>query len=392
MNLKTNNIYTIKLTTITPVSIGDGGVLSPLSDYIYDNGEICLINHKKFEEKIEEIYNAGNEEIITEYVNVIKQDTDKDKTKTLRSFIVDNLGVENWKEELCFSNTMKSNNRSNPRDIKTCLRNNQEPYISGSTLKGAIKGALLCEWLESDIEGKEEMKVFADSLDIVYHKKSIERKYTQLELNLYENIENTDTYMDFSLFKVTDTIPFSKFVLSVYNTHRVSIKKDKKSGIPITFQTINKNQSSRFDICIDKLTDIKNEHLTFLQKDDAIKILFQKINFFSYRLMYEDAGFIREHNSSRFREHIFFLESHLEELETLSKKPSSTCYIRIGSGKGYLNNSIGIPLLINHFDEFEKIVRAYYKDADPQKFPSTFTVTNDESQLPLGWVKLELID
>ena len=44
-----NNKHTFTLSTQSPVSIGNGETLSPLSDYIWHNSKIYFIDEKKFE-------------------------------------------------------------------------------------------------------------------------------------------------------------------------------------------------------------------------------------------------------------------------------------------------------------------------------------------------------
>lgn len=426
MNEKTNNIYNIKLTTITPVSIGDGGVLSPLSDYIYDNDnrKIYLINHKEFEKKIEEIYNAtGNEEIITEYVTLVKEATDKEKTKTLKSFIEDSLNVKEFRK-LCYDYPYKAKEIGNPLNIQTCIKNGLAPYISGSTLKGALKGVLLYDWLISN--NKKVANNLSTFIKGVENITEFEEGYKYIENMIFGDVEDKKR-MDFSLLKISDTTLLSKENLCFYKANRIDLtkkekpkkiekqtvfsamseevlskmgvqiddkkeenKSDKGSTLPILLETIEKRNSVSFSINITKenenLDKINYPFLKFLQKEDAMEELFNKINNFSKNLLEYELQIIKKSKNNSIKNYEKIVKESLNYIKNCDK---STCYLRIGKGKNYFHNSIALSIMSIDYVAFNKLVNFYFDNPKSDLFPKTRTLLS-ETQLPLGWIKLEL--
>lgn len=51
--------YRIKLTTLTPVCIGDGNKINSITDCIYDRNRVYYLNKQKIAERL-----AGNEELM----------------------------------------------------------------------------------------------------------------------------------------------------------------------------------------------------------------------------------------------------------------------------------------------------------------------------------------
>jgi len=49
-----NQIHNIKLSTLTPVSVGDGGQLMPFTDYVLDDEKIVYIDQHKMEARLAE--------------------------------------------------------------------------------------------------------------------------------------------------------------------------------------------------------------------------------------------------------------------------------------------------------------------------------------------------
>lgn len=168
MKEQTNHRFQLELETITPVSIGNGGVISPLSDYILDSGEIYLINHHKFEQAIGEKAKE-NDKIISDYIKGVANVVDTAKNDFLKNFITRDLGKKDFRD-VCFPNRFQANNINNATEISTCLKNGNQAFISGSTIKGAIKTTLLYDWLVNDVEGKKELNNLIDFLNDEFNK------------------------------------------------------------------------------------------------------------------------------------------------------------------------------------------------------------------------------
>ena len=79
----------LKITTLTPVTIGSGVELSPYADYVIDNGKVCLIDKKLMIDKIM----AKGDTYLDEYVYGVADGMEQSKTRStfdLKNFLLGN--------------------------------------------------------------------------------------------------------------------------------------------------------------------------------------------------------------------------------------------------------------------------------------------------------------
>lgn len=427
---KTNSIYKIKLTTITPVAIGDGGTLSPLSDYIYDNGKIYLINHKEFEGLIKDVYEGENgktqnKAIIDEFVESVSSND------SLRKFIEENLDVNFTK--VCFDPSPVFGTSSS-KEIKTCIKNGNQPYISGSTIKGAIKGALFYYLLNQKGNNSVlRVKTFSDKVLAFRDAWNLNEEFSYLDDYLFGISKNGKKNM--SLFKVRDTELININSLAFYllersyvvrrdiegkndkdvevNTSNFSnemneqllalreqlkeqpseLVQDLQEYVHSTFilETIGKKEEATFEILINKSKnglDYIDGALNFLQEEEkAMLSLFEKINQFSLALINQEIEDVPENRTETFEGYISFLSQQKIRIEE-AISTNQTCYLRIGLGKTYFYSSIGLAIKQTDEEAFQKLRKIMNLRPDQNLYPKTRTLLA-ETQLPLGWVKLE---
>lgn len=152
------NTYNVKATVITPVSIGNGHQLSPYKDYVIKNGFVHYIDTKKLGELL-----AKEDGLMDEYVEGVANMDGNRSRFDLQEFIANRLNFDIsdiTKEKLTFYGDAAAK-----LPLNTIIKTpNNEPYIPGSSLKGAIKTALVYTDLEKTDEGHSWQQRFFSQL------------------------------------------------------------------------------------------------------------------------------------------------------------------------------------------------------------------------------------
>ena len=134
--------YHIKITSITPVCIGDGQKLSPFSDYKLKVDKLIYLN----QETIQQILKT-RPNLIEDFVKGIITGMDNTGSK----FDIESFFYNRAKVDLASITLKTIDSTAVPKGNKnlyTIIKNaGVHPYIPGSSLKGAVKTALLYNWL-----------------------------------------------------------------------------------------------------------------------------------------------------------------------------------------------------------------------------------------------------
>ena len=426
---------TIGLTTLTPISVGSGEVLSPYADYVYDErtNEALIIDKDLIENMVDE------KGLTEEYVQSIYNSFDNNRSNfDLKSFIERELQLT--KDQYAPANDrvnclgMQRNYR---REVKGMLKDNNRPYVPGSTLKGAIKTTLLYDWLKNEEEGQLEfsrlMRMVLEKYELVKDQlkrieslsgknrldfnekkelknliRQVMRQATSVLSRLFDDIsdkfmDKDDEYLpkDASLFRVGDTQPLSPTDRIFQLTNRLHYDKGT-AAIPVNLEAIPKRKDTHFRLSL--LEKFSNNKLNFLNNtDEAVTKLFYRINNFSKHNVdmeldlldrYDWHSNARRHDKQVFHSYQDFLEQLYDRIQNA---PNGTAYLPLGFGKSFFYNSIGM-LVADWEDEkkqisndglFEKYCGLFSLGKTGQKrFPLTRTVTSEGEAM--GWVKLKL--
>ena len=137
--------YRIKLTTLTPVCIGDGNKINSITDCIYDRNRVYYLNKQKIAERL-----AGNEELMDRYMSGIISNMNNNRIEfDLKYFLEKVLRLSQYDytlysiERKSKTNTSRSTYISGGKpqkqrkiEINTIIKNpDRNPYIPGTTLK-----------------------------------------------------------------------------------------------------------------------------------------------------------------------------------------------------------------------------------------------------------------
>lgn len=374
-----------RITTLTPVSIGDGNTLSAFADYVLEKGKIYYINQQIIRDKM-----GKNPELMDFYVEgMIRGKSNTTNTFDLKNFIFNRLKLT---LQQAASHSIEAKNVSGKKEFYTVVKNaGQSPYIPGSTLKGAIKTALLYDWL---IDAKNDW--CENYLENLNNKEERGRLEAQLmaEFDKFELGVSDSSLLEFDTLQAIDI-------------KRLNIKKGTLD-IPQTREAVKENIACE--------CEIRNVRKLIAEKADGTKVyknysweeLCRIINTFS-RHSSDAEWTILSETGKKIDDDIYFsLEDFYEDVE--KKTESSTiAYLRLGTGKGFYFNSVALALydadMTDGKEKFLKFLKAngYGKvynpqnrrvelyDLKPDKFPITRFVEISDTK-PLGWVQLECLN
>lgn len=374
-----------RITTLTPVSIGDGNTLSAFADYVLEKGKIHYINQQIIRDKM-----GKNPELMDFYVEgMIRGKSNTTNTFDLKNFIFNRLKLT---LQQAASHSIEAKNVSGKKEFYTVVKNaGQSPYIPGSTLKGAIKTALLYDWL---IDAKNDW--CENYLENLNNKEERVRLEAQLmtEFDKFELGVSDSSLLEFDTLQAIDI-------------KRLHIKKGSLD-IPQTREAVKENIACE--------CEIRNVRKLIAEKADGTKVyknyswreLCKIINKFS-----DNSCNIEWEIMERFEKKLdnkYY--KHLENFyRTIQKRTESltTAYLRLGTGKGFYFNSIALALYdrdgTENKGQFLKFLKTcgYGKiyntkqrqveeyDLNPDEFPITRFVEITETK-PLGWIQLECLN
>jgi len=371
MEKKPTATYKVKLSVISPITIGSGEKLSPYSDYVIDNGFVYIINKNELLNKI-----LLNDNLMEVYIEGISKEMDNNRSNfDLKNFIENSL-KESIEDVTLIKYPLLTNNTQQKLPIVSIIKTPfSEPYIPGSSIKGAIKTAIIYDWLnrinKEDTDNSMQMKYIDNllSIDSAYDRHKRNRAVTDLLKDITESsIKNIET------FNVTDSKPIDKEEVVVV---------DCKRKMPLRFECISPKTQTEFEIEIDK--SISWEELAHL------------INRYSYNTLSHNMDVVDElgNADNTYLDKLEELETTLDKLTDNTR--SQIAYLRLGFGKGFYFNSVSLAIYdwvkddSYKKDQFKRFLsRTYPKLKELENFPSTYLKTDNTNE-PLGWVKIEKI-
>lgn len=358
----------LKITTLTPVAIGSGVEYSPYSDYTIENDKVCFIDKSKLQHLI-----TRNEKWLDAYVQGVAMGIDNNRSSfDLKSFLLNNKIVKEMNEVIasrCEIVISESSKLSIKAMIKSPL---QEPYFPGSSLKGALKTVLMYNWLKTNKKATQKME---DVINGKYENgKHKEINFDWLEKEFeYKEIDN-DNFTLQTIQQVSD----SKILPKDSN---IVVDCDRK--MPMRLECIKKDASTEFELTLE------NYHW----KDLALQA-----NNYAFDCLNRELDLVEKDKILR----KYFNRS--VDIQTLinDELDDNIAYLRIGFGKGYYLNSLGLALydyvkdkekLYNKFERFLKrqfAKKGEFDDFSLEEFPRTRLMV-EKIQEPLGWIKIEKI-
>lgn len=359
----------LKITTLTPVTIGSGVSLSPYADYVIDKGKVCLIDKKRMIDRIM----AKGDSYLEDYIYGVSNGMDKSRTMStfdLKSYLINKKIVKEI-DDVIFSKCLIIGDQSKNLTIKGLIKSPLgEPYFPGSSIKGALKTVLMYNWLKTNKDGGRTVEEVLENGNF----DRLEKEFEFKEDEITHDVKRKNTIQ-----QVTDSYCLDKNSTIIVDCYR---------KMPIRLECIAKNQISEFELVLEK----------YKWKDLA-----KQANQYAEDALEREFALIEENDE--LKKYYNFLVGIEDEIIEAN---DHTAFFRLGFGKGYYLNSLGIAIYdyVSQegnevlYDKFEYFINKEFARKDKfdnkqqitlEEFPKTrLFVTN--TQEPLGWVKVECMN
>ena len=374
-------LYKMKLTTLSPVFIGNGEEISQ-GQYVFDNQK--MIVRILDENKFANFLNKNN--LIDEYSNALIK-------------YGKNINLKRWLEEKrislnspIFSKTISCKyltvNKSGKIKIATSL-NTIKPfmknsdglaYIPASSIKGAIRTAFCSYFVykNKDKFQNEWQELKQVLLERRENKNKIKQIIKQIEKKCFNKIKYNDTDAKdgdmFSTLIISDSKGISKDKLYVTTRLDCAIQKKNPTSMPMNIEVIEPNVDIYFDLSIDDTIG------TYFTIEKIKKVL----DFYTEQQMNNE---IYEECS----EYLYYPDQISEN----GIMPN----ICIGGMTGYFNKNIVYSLAPTKKEAVD-VLRKYFaksfpkgthKENDLKIAPHTIKAVKDMGDIiPIGWCNLSV--
>lgn len=366
------NRYLIKGKIITPIHIGSGDTLDPLT-YFIKNKMMLLLDQYRF-------ISSLSEKKKMEFIDYI----DRDRMSELRTFIRSNAEVNadyiiysakvSDEVEKEYQDKVGDRNLNNQLLIHSYIRQPYSPaaYIPGSSIKGAIRTAVL-NFLLHDADFPKLSKVEH------YRKENYAPKKARLlEAEILDNIKETNYGVNpniqrdpFRMFKVFD-MPLPSNAMEVRKVFNISGRSDGHTsslGIPMVYELAK--SKTDFEGTIELLLDEREKLNEIAMKKDQINLDINLALIKDACITYYGNNFIEE-------------KEHFEHL-------SPTYYNALYQVFDNLQDN-EIIIRLGKFSQIEFMTLNQFREPKtPKNVPyKNYGKTRNlaDGKIPMGWVKL----
>jgi len=390
--------YELEIIPLTPTIIKSGKTLSPNTEFCIKNGKVFNIDTEKFLSAI-----AKDESKLLLFEDHVTNFSDKEKTNLLQKFIEKEMdcGIE---EFIIPESAVEFASEESPVELATFIRTAGKPYIPGSSIKGALKTAILYWALTKGLyfdskadenkkykKGHELLSMYGTIPSFKYQNKIDELIFGKTFGSMHQPA---------SLLRVSDSNSFSIKSLCISRLQKKFFNDNSAGGWSTTLYESLKpytDEAITFYITIPQFElgtkafkkgeELKYEtkmFMSFVQSPD-LKRLFRAVNHFS--LSYISFEIDRVKGKTENSELIDSLDKIEDEIKSLR---TGECILNLGFGKSFFRNTVAMAFKENCPNKFMEMLNKNYKDhEDKENFTSTYYL-EEKSKDMLGWVKLSI--
>ena len=191
----------MKLETITPLFIGSGEVYSGI-DYFEYNGHVYFVDFNKIiNYKIAGEPKKACREIEQFIINNLRNNQLRNKNQFYTNDFIKQI-IEKKLYLYCLASHEKGKFQRHSNEIRAFVKSSLNPYIPGSSIKGALRTAILFDAIERinfdklfEAYGKKAQKIFKNDLEkqLNYF---ITKKYKQQNIKLPESSDFIDYFFN----------------------------------------------------------------------------------------------------------------------------------------------------------------------------------------------------
>lgn len=377
----------VKIDTLTPVHIGSGNLLQNNSDFVIErDGEDSFI-HIIDERKVLELI---GQERVDDWLSSIEK---RELTTDLVKRFAPNSKVSDYSKQYitCFANDIRANDT-----LKEIIHNGLGlPYIPGSSLKGAIRTAILAV-LSERIKDRED-KIFIRKRD---GSLAIDRRGNKIvsaeiiEKELFGKDPNSDIFrfirVGDAYFDKDSVIATRMINLNIRSNHETLLDESK----PQLVEAIGTESVSHINLNVAKeyYQFVKSKfHVLGEMPVDILSVssLFMLINEHTRRLVEDEIAYWGNVGSEKSDG-----EYYVEEMQYILKKINDcnngeSCVLRVGHASGWRFITGGWSEKLQNFDsDIIPASRPNNNRYEGLDFPKSRRI--DEDSDIFGFVKLTI--
>lgn len=378
----------INIHTITPVHIGSGVKIFNKLDFFEDenNKAIYIADFKK----IFQIIGTKNIHIWTEAI-----EKNFDLMPILKAIKPDVIAKDIALRSIPL---LKPKALKQQEVLLQILSGNGKALMPGSSIKGAIRTAIMCEIIWEDPIFSDVKKIF----QLNFNHKTQKKELLLNDKNLLEKAFGETQLNLMKFLRVGDALFNSTTICEVLIANKKGDEwQFNVKGKPNTIQQvecINANQSATCkiqwpsEIELLKHTEKQNDLSTKIKQKYPIQhlkylgpLLFKVLNNHTLRLIENEINLINQFDDT-------ILEPYYKKLnslhETIKNAGENECFLRLGFATGYLNMTG--DWLEEDFvhKEIKNVIRKKLKAIKNEIYPKTRRFLADGT--PLGYIKLSL--
>lgn len=280
MRVGHQNYYKIKYVPISPIHIGTGEEIEPL-DYTIKGNMFYKIDFSKFvsylkDDKREELIKKSKKPSVRTIMEVRTFIRDNFEPEKMKDCIIENFPIsrsiyEKFNKLLDeLANKDPKNQQINQLSIMKIYRNGNEPIIPGSSIKGAIRTAIVDKLLKNDSNKSSKLKKFFsgtnDPFSSVRVSDTFRDNYT-VEVGFFVNMPidnfNKECIKD-GLSVLAEFISIGKVYYGDIRITNEPTDKPFYSELKLLTNDIN----TIFKICNEHYLPILNREINLLKKND----------------------------------------------------------------------------------------------------------------------------
>ena len=380
MTMKT--IYDLRV--VTPLHIGNGEQLQPL-EFIYTKGWVHVLDEEKF----------------LAYLDTVKATDDflawlagSDRRRGISAFV---RRCSKVKERDIISNCVayRVATASEPRNVRKFIKTyDHRPYIPGSSIKGALRNAILYCILK-DAEGVSGMREYVDTAlkKLQAQKQSGKRIGRKQEREFGKKLEyqylrgfqfgpqstDDDAHSDiFSCIEVSDSSPLESDSLEI---RQISVLGSSRS-IPIWAEVLRQNVTTRFYLTIDEERLEAARRYTGQKERSVVDLVIKYVSdpIAAMRAFAQDCFAYEKETVKNLN------AGKGTRIDPFSRMASSPGF-RIGWGGGLIGSTVSLLL----DEEARGRMLGFFKPASRPRAPKTRKIV-EGLNLELGWASVKKVD
>jgi CRISPR type III-A-associated RAMP protein Csm5 len=414
-------VHRLEMETLSPVLVAAGpeSRLSPYTDFVQDGLELLYLDERKLEHALG-VQPAG---MIDEFVRGVQSRMNNNRSEfDLSTFIRNRLGVH---PATLTRRRVPVQGRVYRNHVRRHISNGGQPYIPGSTLKGAIRAAALYGWLTETSAGRRCVDRLAKSTELLWErhasrlqeaeahfregrKRDGERLASAAERDTREALAPSPEQELFGaplgdrthgsemrFLRVSDSDPLPASCTRVAQIARFKLA-DASMVSPQWSEVIPRGVRTGFTVSVEPR--FTRPGLEFLN-DRSPEPLLRCLDAFAADNLKWELDTLDELGDTEALDDVYDAVVDIDEYPS----HAGNANLRIGAGKTYFDNSVGLALRKKDPHVFERFRRLLGLGRNPRekqfsgkRFPATRSYVMERvgeksiPREPLGWVRVTI--